>query len=153
MKDLSLHILDIAENSIRAGADLIEILIIEDIENDNLVLQIKDNGNGMDQETVANAKNPFFTTKNGKRVGLGLSLLYQATREASGSFDIISDPGSGTMIKATFKYSHPDCKPVGNISETLETLVLGNGNIDIVYEHRFGDEVVLFDTRKVRKSS
>jgi len=97
----------------------------------------------------ARAANPFFTTKQGKRFGLGLALLSQATREADGSFSINSEPGKGTEIKATFRYSHPDRKPLGNISETLTTLVIGNRGIDFIYEHRQGDEVILFDTRKV----
>ena len=148
MEDLSLHILDIVQNSVRAGANLIEILIIEDESKDILILHIKDNGKGMDEEVKINATNPFFTTKNGKRFGLGLSLLSQATREAEGSFEITSEPGIGTEIKATFAYSHPDRKPLGNMYETLETLIIGNKDINFVYEHRQGEEVILFDTRK-----
>lgn len=150
MQDLSLHILDIVQNSIRAGARLIEIKITEDEEKDSLLLEIKDNGKGMDEKTKQHAANPFFSTKQGKRFGLGLALLLQATREAGGSFEISSFPGIGTEIKATFQYSHPDCKPIGDIAGTLETLVLGNKEVDFVYEHKQGDNITLFDTRKVK---
>jgi signal transduction histidine kinase len=150
MQDLSLHILDIAQNSIRAGASLIEIEIIEDEEKNFLVVRIKDNGKGMVPEVKQHAADPFFSTKQGKKFGLGLALLYQATREAEGSFEISSVPGAGTEITATFKYSHPDCKPIGDMAGTLETLVLGNKDIDFVYKHRQGKKVTLFDTRKVK---
>jgi len=148
MKDLSLHILDIAENSIRAGASIVEILIVEDEKNDLLIVQIKDNGKGMDKELKYKAANPFFTTKSGKRIGLGLALLSQATKEAQGSFQITSGPGAGTTVKAAFKYSHPDCKPLGNITETLETLIAGNRDIDFIFEHRIGENITRFDTRE-----
>ena len=150
MQDLSLHILDIVQNSVRAGASLIEILIVEDEENDSLLLQIKDNGKGMDEQIKRNAANPFFTTKEGKRFGLGLALLSQAAGEAEGSFEVDSDPGKGTIIKASFRHSHPDRKPLGNITETLETLVMGNQGIDFVFKYKQGDEITIFDTRNVQ---
>ena len=149
MEDLSLHILDVAENSVRAEAKLIEISIVEDVENDVLTLVIKDNGKGMVPETERRAANPFFTTKPGRRFGMGLALLAQAAREAEGSFEMSSTPGAGTRISATFRCSHPDRKPLGDISATLEALVTGNPGVDFLFEHRRGAEVTRFDTRKV----
>jgi signal transduction histidine kinase len=148
MKDLSLHILDIAENSIRAGAKLVEISIIEDAGEDVLILQIKDNGKGMEKDTMREAADPFFTTKSGKRIGMGIPLLAQASREAGGKFEISSTPETGTSIRTTFRYSHPDRKPLGDISETLKTLIVGNPGVDFFFEHRKGTEVTCFDTRK-----
>ncbi len=148
MRDLSLHILDIVENSVRAEAKLIEISLVEDLENDLLTLKIEDNGKGMDPETLQRAAYPFFTTKSEKRTGLGLALLAQASREAEGKFEISSKPEDGTRIRATFRYSHPDRKPLGDMFATLETLVAGNRGVDFLYEHRRGADVTHFDTRK-----
>ena len=151
MEDLSLHILDIVENSVRAEAKLVKIVIVEDEEKDIVALQISDNGKGMDQDTMRRATDPFFTTKQGKRHGMGLALLAQATREANGSFNVSSTPQTGTEIRATFQYNHPDRKPLGDISATLQTLVVGNRDVDFLYEHRTSGEVNRFDTRKVGK--
>ena len=149
MRDLSLHILDVVENSIRAGADLVEISVIEDIEEDMLTLKIEDNGKGMEPAAQGRAVDPFFTTKPEKRFGMGLALLAQATREAQGAFEMFSAPGSGTKIKATFRYSHPDRKPLGDIPATLETLVVGNPEVAFLFEHRKGAVVTRFDSREV----
>lgn len=152
MKDLSLHILDIAENSIRAEATWVEILVVEDVENDVLSLQIEDDGRGMDPDTLRRATDPFFSGKPGRRFGLGLALLAQATREAEGTFEISSPPEAGTRITAAFRHSHPDRKPLGDMSATLETLVAANPGVDFRYEHRAGAEVIRFDTREVKRS-
>ncbi len=149
MKDLSLHILDIVENSIRAEAKLVRISVVEDVAKGMLTLQIEDDGKGMVPETERRAADPFFTTKPGRRFGMGLALLAQATREAAGEFEMRSTPGAGTMIRATFRHDHPDRKPLGDLSATLETLVAGNRGVDFLYEHRRGAEVTRFDTRKV----
>ncbi len=151
MKDLSLHILDIVENSIRAQAKRVEISVVEDEEKDLLALEIKDDGKGMAQETLNQAPQPFFTTKEGKRIGMGLALLAQATKEANGNFEISSVPGGGTRIEATFRYSHLDRKPLGDIPTTLKTLMVGNPGVEFLYEHRRGAEVTRLDTREVVK--
>ena len=100
MQDLSLHILDIVENSLRSDARRIEILLHEDVEQDVLVLEIKDDGKGMDPDTLGKAGDPFFTSKAGKRVGLGLALLAQAAREAEGEMKVSSAAGTGTSVRA-----------------------------------------------------
>ena len=151
MKDLSLHILDIVENSIRAEANQVEISVVEDEEKDVLTLKIEDNGEGMNKEILSRAAQPFFTSKPGRRVGMGLALLAQAAREASGKFEIASTPETGTRIKATFLYSHPDRKPLGDIPATLETLIAGNPKVDFIYEYRKGLEITRLDTREVVK--
>ena len=152
MQDLSLHILDVVENSVRSGATLVEIAVIEDMAQDLLTLEIRDNGAGMDPETAARATDPFYSTKPGRRVGLGLALLAQAAREGGGRFDVSSRPDDGTTVRATFQRSHPDRKPLGDIAATLQTLVVGNPDVDFVFEHRAGSETVRFDTREVRRT-
>lgn len=122
MEDLSLHILDIVENALRAGARNVVIRLFESAEDDRLVLEIIDDGEGMDEESVRRSCDPFFTTKPGKRIGLGLPFLAQAAQEAEGKLEIESAPGRGTKVRATFRLSHIDRKPIGNLEETLRCL-------------------------------
>ncbi|MGD8229392.1 MAG: ATP-binding protein, partial [Desulfobacteraceae bacterium] len=150
MEDLSLHILDIAENATAAGAELVEIIIAQDAERDRLQIVIRDNGRGMDREMLEKAGDPFFTTRTTRRVGLGLSLLKQATREAGGDFFIISKPGEGTEVRATFQASHIDRKPLGDMGSTLVSLILGNPDVDFVYQSNFNGEETMLDTRMIK---
>ena len=131
MEDISLHILDIAENSIRAGAKNVNIKVTEDRKNDLLTLIIEDDGEGMDETTRALALDPFFTTKKGKKVGLGLSLLSHSAEEAGGTMKIESAPGKGTKISVTFRLSHIDRKPIGNLNETIKCLVITHPEIKL----------------------
>jgi len=147
VEDISLHILDIAENSINAKAENIKIRLNENIEENLLTIEIEDDGLGMGEAEVKKALDPFFTTRTTRKVGLGLPLLAQSARESEGDVEIISKAGKGTTIKATFRYDHPDRRPLGNIKETLMTLVLGHPEIGFVYEHKKGQEVLRFDTR------
>ena len=152
MEDLSLHILDIAENSIRAKASRVEIKVVEDIAKDSLTIEIEDNGQGIDAETVKKVLNPFFTTKMTRKVGLGLSLLSQAARESGGDVEIESKVGRGTRVKATFGYSHIDRKPLGNMEATLTTLIVGNPEVDFIYQHKSGELEYRLDTKEIRAS-
>ncbi|NQU80815.1 MAG: ATP-binding protein [Bacteroidetes bacterium] len=135
MEDISLHILDIAENSMRVNAKNINIKIIEDKKNDLLTLTIEDDGKGMDDKTKKDALNPFFTTKKGKRVGLGLPFLSQSAEEADGTMKIESEPGKGTKITTTFKLGHIDRKPFGNLNETIKCLKVTHPEINITFDH------------------
>ena len=136
MEDLSLHILDIVENAIAAKAKKIGISIIEEPKRDQLVIEIKDDGMGMDQEVSQKATDPFFTTRSSRRVGLGLSLMAQAAQEAGGMLRIESELGKGTKVTATFQYRHIDRKPLGSMVETMTTLLLGNPELEISYIHQ-----------------
>ena len=136
MQDLSLHILDIVENALAASATRISILIDEDTARDVLSLEIRDNGKGMDAEARARALDPFYTTRTTRRVGLGLPLLAQAARESGGTLEIASGPGQGTTIKAVFQRSHPDRKPLGDVAETLGTILSGRPELDLQFEYR-----------------
>jgi anti-sigma regulatory factor (Ser/Thr protein kinase) len=150
MKDLSLHILDIVENSVAASANKIEIRISEDKKKDLLSVEIIDNGTGMDKETQQKALNPFYTTKTVRRFGFGLSLLSEAAKAANGHFSIQSEKGEGTKVKADFQYSHIDRKPLGDIGQTIITLVIGNPEIDLVYVHKKNSHEYSLDTRKIK---
>lgn len=151
MEDLSLHILDIAENAIRAGAKKIMIELLEDQGNDRLTLSIKDDGKGMDKEAVNRALDPFFTTKEGKDVGLGLALLSQAAQQAGGELKIDSEEGKGTKVTAAFQLSHPDMKPIGDVLETMAALVAGNLSTQFVLDYKKGDYSYHFDSFEKRK--
>ena len=135
MEDISLHVLDIAENSIRANAKNIEIMILEDKKNDLLTLTIEDDGDGMDDKTKAFAVNPFFSTKKGKKVGLGLAFLSHSAEEAGGAMEVESEPGKGTKITATFKLGHIDRKPFGNLNETIKCLKMTHPEINITFDN------------------
>jgi len=151
MEDLSLHILDVAENSIMASAGKIEIRITEDKANDLLTIEISDDGKGMDAETLKKALDPFFTTRKTRRVGLGLSMLAQAARQSGGEMDVSSRPNEGTAVRATFRLSHPDCKPMGDIAETVRTLVVAHPEIDVIFEHKSNGSIYRFDSREIKK--
>jgi DNA mismatch repair ATPase MutL len=150
MQDLSLHILDIAENSIAAGARNIEISLVEDIEGDVLTLEIEDDGVGMDEEMARKAADPFVTTRRERRVGLGLSLLEQAAEMANGKLEITSKQGKGTRVRATFQYSHIDRKPLGNLQDTLITLICANPEINITFYHKWPLREVRLSTEEMK---
>lgn len=152
MQDLSLHILDIAENSIDAGAKRIKIMIDEDARKNLLTIQIKDNGKGMDKKTLKKVLDPFYTTKTVRRVGLGLSLFAQTIRESDGKIEIKSNPGRGTVVQAKMSYNHIDRKPLGNMCETIISLIGTKGNkIDFVYEHRKDGLCFVINTVEIKK--
>ena len=136
MRDLSLHILDIAENSINAGAKNIEIGIDENIKKDLLTVNISDDGIGMDAEMKEKVTDPFVTSRTTRRVGLGLPLLKLAAEIANGKLRIESVKGKGTKITATFQLSHIDRKPIGKVSDTILTLVAGNPEVNIKFRHK-----------------
>jgi signal transduction histidine kinase len=136
MQDLSLHILDVVENSIAAGAKNVAIRLVEDTEADLLTLEIEDDGAGMEKGMAAQAADPFVTSRTERDVGLGLALLSQAAEMANGKLEIESEPGKGTLVRATFQYSHMDRKPIGNLGETLTTLICGHPEIDFAFYHK-----------------
>jgi len=151
MEDLSLHILDIVENSIRARAKKIEIKIIEEKKKDLLTIEIIDDGKGMDEKTLKDVLDPFFTTKNTRKVGLGLSLLAQSAEESGGSIKIESKIGQGTKVKATFGYSHIDRKPLGDIYESLKVLITVNTDINFIYKYQKDNANYHLDTKGIKK--
>ena len=151
MEDLSLHILDIVENSTRAGATLVEIKITEDTGKDHLQIVIKDNGSGMDREMVKRVRDPFTTTRTTRRVGLGISMLEQAAQETGGDLLITSEPGRGTEVKATFQASHIDRKPLGDMGSSMISLIAGNPSVDFIYESDLDGEKTTLDSRTIKE--
>ncbi|OGW38398.1 MAG: hypothetical protein A2010_14730 [Nitrospirae bacterium GWD2_57_9] len=149
MEDISLHILDIAENSVRAEARLIEIVLAREPGSDLLRIEVNDDGRGMDAATLAKARDPFFTTKH-KRTGLGIPLLSQAAEQAGGSLTIDSNPGRGTRVTVLFGWAHLDRPPVGDMAATVLTLIAGHPDRDYIYEEREGEHSFRIDTREIK---
>ena len=150
MQDLSAHIMDIAQNSVRAEATKIEIDIEENIIKDLFSITIRDNGCGMDAETLDRVTEPFFTSRTVRRVGLGIPLLKQNAEQTGGSLTISSREGEGTTIQAIFSHSHLDRPPVGNIANTVVLLVASNPDIRFVYRHVTEKGKYLFDSKEVK---
>lgn len=149
MEDISLHILDIAENSVASGATLITINIVEKISEDRFVVTIEDNGRGMTEEFVKNILDPFCTTRTTRKVGFGLSFLAQSARETGGDIRIESVPSKGTIVTAEFIPSHIDMKPLGNIADTIITLIAGNPQIDFLFTYVRDSRTYQLDTREI----
>ncbi|MFZ5990126.1 MAG: ATP-binding protein [Bacillota bacterium] len=130
MRDLSLHLMDIVQNSISAKAARIDILICADSKLDLLVIEVKDNGIGMDESFLKDAANPFTTTRTTRKVGLGISLFEASAKRASGKLGITSQKMVGTKVNASFKISHIDRLPLGDIAETMVSLIISQPDIE-----------------------
>lgn len=150
MKELSLHILDIMQNSITAGASLVELTVIEDIKADILKFTISDNGCGMSPEMVKKVIDPFTTSRTTRKVGMGIPLLKLAAENTGGGIELSSEVGKGTVISATFGYSNIDRQPLGNMAETMLGIVTSYEETDFVYIHRVNDKEYKFDTREIK---
>ncbi|MBN1104411.1 MAG: ATP-binding protein [Deltaproteobacteria bacterium] len=151
MRELSLHILDIMENSVGAGATLIDLAVIEKSRENLLEIRIRDNGRGMSPEMLKEVADPFFTTRTTRRVGLGLSLFQEASRRCEGDFHIQSREGEGTEVTASFRRDHIDLAPMGDMGRSLTSLIMGNPWVDILYTHEVDGRVFSLDTREVKK--
>jgi anti-sigma regulatory factor (Ser/Thr protein kinase) len=150
MREISLHILDIAENAIRAGAMRIEIEVEADRQADTLTVTVRDDGCGMPPEILAGVKDPFVTTRTERKVGLGLPLLAANCEATGGSLDVQSKPGRGTTVKAVFGLSHIDRPPMGALHETVRTLAAGNEERRIVLRVRSEKGEFEFDSDTVK---
>lgn len=152
MKDLSLHILDIVQNSIRAKAKLIRIEITERPGEDQLIITITDDGVGMSPEQLKQAIDPFYTSRTTRKVGLGLSLLKQNAEMTNGSFHIESDPGVGTKVKVVFGMNHLDRPIMGDLTGTLLLLICSSEEVDYVFKHQTPMGEFELDTRIIRQT-
>ena len=151
MKELSLNILDITENSVKAGATLTEISIIEN--DDTITITIKDDGCGMSEETLKAVENPFYTTRTTRKVGLGIPLLKLAAEQTGGSVKIVSSTdiaNHGTTVTAIFFKNHLDFTPLGSVEETIVTLIQGHPDTDFLFTHQTNSGEVKLDTRELR---
>lgn len=156
MKELSLNILDIAENSVKAGANLTEILLEQ--TDEMLTITIRDDGCGMTAETVSRVTDPFYTTRTTRPVGLGLPLLKLEAEMTGGTVTVESKHQAeypqdhGTTVKAMFYHTHIDCPPLGDVAGTMVTLVQGHPDADFLFRHERAErEAVELDTRVLRE--
>lgn len=149
MKELSLNILDLVQNSITAKATLVTIIVIESIKKDILSIEIVDNGCGMDTELLSRVTDPF-TTRTTRKVGMGIPLFKLAAQSANGHFTITSAVGEGTRVYADFRYSHLDRPPLGDIVETIITLIRFNLQLDFEFIHKTDDNEIVLSTREMK---
>ncbi len=151
MKELSLHILDIATNSIDAGASKIEIKVEIDKKKDYFRITIKDNGKGINETIQQQVMNPFYTTRKVRNVGLGIPLLKAAAEQCEGFLKIQSVENIGTEVTAEFKNSHIDRAPLGKIEESILTILNFNEKFDLIYIHDVNGKRFVFDTREIKE--
>ena len=150
MEDLALHVLDIAQNSIEAGATELDIELAEEIAADRFVIEVRDNGPGMSSEALTRATDPFFTTRKTRRVGLGLPLLAEAARATGGEISVDSKPGAGVHVRAAFRHGHIDRAPLGDIETTLMVLLAGHPHLRLRFRHRVDAREFDLDSRDLK---
>lgn len=150
MRELALHLLDIAENSIAAHAKTIQIAVEEDLQNDRLKMQVSDDGDGMDANMVARVIDPFYTSRSTRKVGLGIPLLKEAAEACNGGLQIISNPGFGTGLSVDFQHSHIDRMPLGDLAATILTLCISAPWVHWVFRYRVNGEEFCFDDQPIK---
>lgn len=150
MKDLSLHVMDIAQNSIAAGASLIQIRVKVEHDKDRMVISVEDNGCGMDEKMTESVTSPFTTSRTTRKVGLGIPMFKAGAESCDGKFELRSELGKGTYISASYRISHLDRPPLGDMAETMLALVVCNPTLDFVYDYIVDDAEYQFDTRVIR---
>ncbi len=158
MRELALHILDLLQNSVEAGAGRVDLNIEEDAFAGRLRITVRDDGRGMNPETAGRVTDPFFTTRTTRHVGLGLPLLAAAAERAGGSLTIHSAPAAGTTVDACFQLGHPDLQPLGDMASTLLAFLLSEMAPELHYSHyrrvlrgpRSAEETFEFDSAEIR---
>lgn len=150
MKEISLHVLDIIQNSIAAEATVIITEVEVQHARDWMRVSVEDNGRGMDENLLANVTSPFTTSRTTRKVGLGIPMFKAGAEAAGGAFTIRSTPGKGTFIQAEYQISHLDRPPLGDMAETMYVTVVTNPGIDFVYKYTVNTETYDFDTREIR---
>ena len=151
MRELSLNILDIAQNSISAGASLTEIIVNENTKENTLLIGIYDNGCGMTEEQVKSVIDPFFTTRTTRKVGMGIPLFKMSCEQTGGKFTIESQKGVGTKINALYKTDSVDFTPLGDIAATIVTIVSMNSDKEFLYKRVLDDKEFIFSTVEIKK--
>lgn len=152
MQELADHVMDIAQNSISAGATRIFVSVSEDSAADRLTVTVEDNGRGMTAAQAAQATDPFYTTRTTRKVGLGIPLFQMQAEMTGGNFQITSEPGAGTKVTAEFVPSHVDMVPLGDLASTFRLLIACNPDLDFVFCHRKDQKRFTLDTRELRKA-
>ena len=150
MPELALHILDLVQNSVSAGATRVVVTIAWDTSADTLLISIEDDGKGMPPELLARVASPFTTTRTTRKVGMGIPLFKMAAEMADGTFSITSEKGVGTTVTATFVLDHIDRAPLGDLADTVVTLIGGECRSDFVFDVRVNGKGFVFDTRELK---
>jgi hypothetical protein len=150
MDEICAHIMDIAANALTAGAANIAISVKVDHSRNLLLVTFKDDGKGMNEETVKKVTDPFFSTKKGKRVGLGIPLLKGTAETCGGQFNLTSKPGEGVDISVSFQLDHPDLPPLGSLKDTILVLVVGNPHVDFLFTVTEDAKTFVFNTAEVK---
>ncbi|MBS2100167.1 sensor histidine kinase [Carboxylicivirga linearis] len=150
MRDLSMHITDIVQNSVRAQAKLVQLTIEE--KEDWLIFTFEDDGTGMDEETVKKVTDPFFTSRTTRKVGLGLPLFKQNAEMTGGSLVIFSELGKGTEVKVVMGLNHIDRPPMGDLPSTVAMIITGNPDVDMVFKYIKSDSEFSLDSREVKEA-
>jgi anti-sigma regulatory factor (Ser/Thr protein kinase) len=151
MREIALHMMDIAENSVSAGATRIIIKVDENTVRDRLKISIEDDGRGMDDELVARVIDPFVTSRTTRRVGLGIPLLKAAAEACNGYLRINSAPGKGTRLEVEFQRSHIDRMPLGDVAGTMLSLMVGSPQIHWVFQYNVDGKTFVFDDAPVKQ--
>lgn len=151
MKELSLHIMDLVQNSIAAAATNIAVFVEEDSARGTLLIRIRDDGRGMDQDLVSKVASPFVTSRSTRKVGLGIPLFKENAEMTGGSFSLQSKEGEGTQVEAVFGLRHIDRVPMGDLAGTMLLLVTGNPALDFQLTVRVDENEFDFDTREIRQ--
>ena len=152
MREIALHLLDIAENSVAAGARLVEVTVEEDLPNDRLRIAVRDDGKGMDEQLLVRVTDPFVTSRTTRKVGLGIPLLKAAAEACQGWLHITSAPGQGTCLTAEFQRSHIDRMPLGDLAGTVLTLVVAFPKIHWVFHYQAnGHAQFAFDDELIKR--
>ena len=146
-----MHILDVIQNSIEAGASKIEITIEENLEKNLFQFEVSDNGRGMSAEQIAGILDPFYTTRTTRHIGLGLPLLLESCRRCDGDLTINSTPGEGTTLQASFRHNHIDRAPLGDMPTVLLAALLSENPVDWRYVHRLNGEEFRLDSSEIRR--
>lgn len=151
MEELALHILDLMENSLAAGADRLVLDITEEPADNTMRIELLDNGRGMEEKAREMALDPFFTTRTTRRVGLGLPLFRATARQCGGDLFLISEPGKGTRVVVTLELNHIDRPPLGNMGATVAAVLGRKEQLELTYRHRRGQRVFEFSTSWLKK--
>ncbi len=150
MNDLALHLLDIVQNSLAAGATFITVRIEENPRKNFLIMSVEDNGCGMNEEQLQKLSDPFFTSRTTRRVGLGVPLLRQTAEQSGGKLEVVSRPGKGTCLTAHFQYDHLDRPPLGDVANAMVLMISANPGVDFAYRYSYNEKSYEITTRELK---
>ncbi|MFA6926265.1 MAG: ATP-binding protein [Bacteroidales bacterium] len=151
MNDLALHLLDIVQNSLVAGASFITIEVDENPAGNLLTISVKDNGRGMSPEQVQKLSAPFFTSRTTRKVGLGVPLLEHTAEQSGGGLEVVSVPGKGTCLTTRFQYDHLDRPPLGDVANAVVLMISANPGVDFAYKYTYNGRSYNVDTLQLKE--